>query len=152
MKRRTRGQRRRAGASGPAAGSGIEVDEEGGVVAEGVTRRAGTSRRHHAPLVRGRAQPRLKRAIDEGLVDAEAVAAVRRVPGVGALARPEEAKRVDPSRGLEAAYPAVLLRVESWHFLVEIDQARVGVAHEESRSPTPRVGHAEDGVEEGKLA
>src|SRR5215813_7113038 len=124
MKRRTRGQRRRAG-------SGIEVDEEGGVVAEGVTRRAGTSRGHHAPRVRGGAQPRLKCAIDEGLVDAEAVAAVRRVPGVGALARPEEAKRVDPSRGLEASYPAVLLRVEGRHFFVEIDQPGVGVAHEE---------------------
>src|SRR5262249_23616823 len=94
----------------------------------------------------------MKRAIGEGLVDAEAVAAVRRVPSVGALARPEEAKRVDPSRGLEASYPAVLLRVEGRHFLVEIDQPGVGVAHEEGRSPTPRVGHAEDGVEEGKLA
>src|SRR6266536_5196054 len=96
-----------------------------------------------APLVRGRAKARLKRAVHKGLIDSKAVATVRRVPGIGALAPLEDTERVGPARGLEPADPAVLLGVEGRHFLVEIDQSRVRVAHEESGAAPPRVRQAE---------
>ena len=59
-------------------GSRIEVEQESGVVAERIAPRAAVvANRRPAPFMPRRPEPRLERAVHEGLVDPKAVAAVR---------------------------------------------------------------------------
>src|SRR5262245_35631699 len=71
-----------------------EVHDQRRVIAE---QRAAATARGAAPDVGRVLQPREQRRVEERLIDPEAVAAVRRVPRVGALVRVEMAERVGPS-------------------------------------------------------
>ena len=64
--------------------------------------------RSAAPDVGGVLQVREQRRVDERVVDAEAVAAVRRVPGVGARVGAEMSEGVGPPAVREGVDPTFL--------------------------------------------
>src|SRR5688572_17644624 len=84
----------------------VEVDEERGVVRQLVG--GGAAGAAAAPLVARVANTREHGAVDEGLVDPEAVPAIGRVPRVGALLAAEMPERVAPARPLDPVNPPAL--------------------------------------------
>src|SRR2546425_11130826 len=126
-----------------------EIPEERGVVAEAVA--PGTAG-GAAPDVGGVFQARQQRRVDERLVDAEAVAPVRRVPRVGARLGAQVAERVGPSAVGERVDPALLARAEHGNLFVEPAAARVRVADQQRGPAAPAPRAAEHRVEERVLA
>src|SRR5207245_822072 len=110
----------------------LKIDQQRGVVAET------TARAPHrpAPVVPDVPEPGPELIVHEGLIEPKSVAAVGRVPGVGARRPAKQAKRVEPSRLLEPRQPGVFSRPEHPRLLVEPRAAGVGVA-EQHRGPAP---------------
>ena len=87
-------------------------------------------------------QPWHEGAVDERLVDAEPVPAVRRVPRVCALLAANVSKGVAPAGALEAVDPARLAAVEPGHLLVDHRAPGVRVAEHQRRPLSPPLGTA----------
>src|SRR5437870_6757381 len=104
-----------------------------------------------APLVSHPREPRQQAGIEEGLVDAEAVAGIRRVPGVGGLAAAEVTEGITPARALERVDPSPLALVEGRDLLVDTGPAGVRVAEEQGGAVPPALRHREGGVEKAPL-
>src|SRR5439155_4175525 len=114
-------------------------------------RRARLARPPPAPLVPHRREPRQQAGIEEGLVDAKAVVAVGRVPGVGGLAAAEMTEGITPAGALERVDPSPLALVEARDLLVDNGPAGVRVAEEQGGAVPPALRHREDGVEKVPL-
>ena len=71
----------------------VEIEQQGGVIAQRVSRPASPS----PPVIADVSEARLQLVIDEGLVDPKAIPAVWRVPRVGARQATQQPERVAPS-------------------------------------------------------
>src|SRR5262245_26148319 len=92
-----------------------------------------------APVVADVQESRLGGVVDERLVEPEAVAPIRRIPGVRARLAVPKAVRVEPARSLESRQPCVLSWTEHPGFLVDAGTARIGVAQDDRRAAAPAV-------------
>lgn len=130
---------------------GGEVEKEGGVVAESVPPRAVASS-GGAPDMLDAEQPALQVAIEERLIEPEAVATVGRVPSELASIAVEQAEGVGPAGGLHGLHPAILTAVEGGRLFVDTDATRVGVSDQQGWAGSPTRGDCEGALQERRFA